>query len=181
MPQVVAAETSERDALLQFVDAQRAALRRALGGLTQEQASAHPTRSELDLIGLVKHVAEAESTWIRVILAGRPSLRPRDQTNWADSFHLVEGESIEGVLAFWDDVVAETAEVIGGLPDLDVSVALPDRRWFPKGERRTARWILLHLVAEIARHAGHADIIRESLDGATAFSLMPEDELRPAD
>ena len=73
---------------------------------------------------------------------------------------------------FCDAVVAETAEIIAALPDLDVEVPLPEAPWFPQGARRSARWILLHLVEELARHAGHADILRESVDGATAFALL---------
>jgi uncharacterized damage-inducible protein DinB len=172
MPAFVDAEKNERDALLQFVEAQRGALRRAVGGLTAEQASSRPTASELSVIGLVKHCAEVESNWIRHTLAGRPSLRPRDQTNWSDSFRLVDGEGVDDVLKFWDEVAAETTEIIEALPDLDVSVPLPDAPWFPKDTRRTARWILLHTIEETARHAGHADILRESIDGATAFGLL---------
>ncbi|MEZ0094949.1 DinB family protein [Streptacidiphilus sp. EB129] len=172
MPTLVAAETDERDALLQFLAAQRGALRRALGGLTREQATSRPTASELSVAGLVKHCAEVESNWIRVDLAGRPSLRPRDVTNWSDSHRLVEGEEIEAVLAFYDQVEAETAEIVAALPDLDATVPLPEAPWFPKDARRSGRWILMHLIEETARHAGHADIIRESIDGATAFALL---------
>ena len=172
MPVLVSAETDERAALLQFVEAQRGTLRRAVGGLTQEQASSRPTVSELSVVGVLKHCAEMESNWVRVILAGRPSLRQRDKSNWGDSFRLVDGETVDDVLAFCDAVVAETAEIIAALPDLDVEVPLPEAPWFPQGARRSARWILLHLVEELARHAGHADILRESVDGATAFALL---------
>jgi uncharacterized damage-inducible protein DinB len=181
MPTVVTKEKDERDALLSYVEAQRAAVRRAVGGLSREQLTARPTVSELTLGGLVKHLAEVESNWTRVILAGRESLRPRDASNWADSFRLADGEEIGDVLTFWDEVSAETAEVIGALPDLEVTVPLPDRPWFPKGAERSARWILLHLIEEIARHAGHADFLREATDGATAFQLLSPEQLRPND
>jgi hypothetical protein len=137
--------------------------------------------SELTLGGIPKHLAEVESNWTRVILAGREPLRERDQSTWADSFRLVEGEEIEEVLKFWDEVTAETTEIVNALPDLDVTVPLPDRPWNPKGARRSARWILLHLIEEIARHAGHADFLREATDGATAFSLLSPEQLRPND
>jgi uncharacterized damage-inducible protein DinB len=179
MPTLVAAETDERDALLGFVAAQRGALRRAVSGLTDEQAGSRPTVSELSVIGLVKHVAEMESNWIRVILAGRPSLQTRAEENWGDSFRLVDGETVESVLAFYDRVEAETAETVAALPDLGVTVPLPKAPWFPVGARRSARWIMMHLVEETARHAGHADILRESIDGATAFSLIPAEQLFP--
>jgi hypothetical protein len=174
MPTLVDAETDERDALLKFVEAQRGALRRALGGLTEDQASSRPTASELSVVGLVKHCAEAESNWIRGTLAGLPRLKPRDENNWADSFRLVDGESVDDVLKFYDAVAAETAEIVAALPDLAATVPLPDAPWFPPGSRRSGRWILLNLVQELGRHAGHADIIRESIDGATAFGLIRE-------
>jgi hypothetical protein len=172
MPVLVSAETDERAELLQFVEAQRGALRRAVGGLTEEQASSRSTASELSVVGLVKHCAEMESNWIRVILAGRPGLVQRDQSNWGDSFRLVDGETVDSVLAFYDTVAAETAEIVGALPDLQVEVPLPEAPWFPPNSVRSARWILLHLIEEVARHAGHADILRESVDGATAFALL---------
>ena len=181
MPTLVEAEINERDALLQFVEAQRGALRRAVGGLTEEQAAARPTVSSLSVAGLVKHCAEMESSWTRVNLAGRAPLVERGGANWGDSFRLVDGESVDDVLKFYDAVAAETAEIIDALPDLDGTVPLPTAPWFPAGARRSARWILLHLVQETARHAGHADILRESIDGATAFSLIPAATLRPND
>jgi hypothetical protein len=167
MPTLVAAETDERDALLGFVAAQRGALRRAVSGLTDEQAGSRPTVSELSVIGLVKHVAEM------------PSLQTRAEENWGDSVRLVDGETVESVLAFYDRVEAETAETVAALPDLGVTVPLPKAPWFPVGARRSARWIMMHLVEETARHAGHADILRESIDGATAFSLIPAEQLFP--
>ncbi|RAG83282.1 hypothetical protein DN069_23095 [Streptacidiphilus pinicola] len=181
MPTVVNPESDEREALLNFVEAQRAAVRRAVGGLTREQLTARPTVSELTLGGLVKHLAEVESSWTRVILAGREPLVERDMSTWGDSFRLVEGEEIADVLKFWDEVAAETAEIVGALPDLDGTVPLPDRPWFPKDSRRSARWIMLHLVEEFGRHAGHADFLREATDGATAFSLLSPEQLRPND
>jgi hypothetical protein len=181
MPTVVTEETDERDALLNFIEAQRAAVRRAVGGLTREQLTARPTVSELTLGGLVKHLAEVESNWTRVILAGREPLVERGPENWVDSFRLVEGEEIADCLKFWEEVAAETAEIVNGLPDLEVTVPLPDRPWNPKGARRSARWILLHLIEEIGRHAGHADFLREATDGATAFSLLGPAQLRPND
>jgi uncharacterized damage-inducible protein DinB len=69
---VVNAETDERGALLDFLDAQRGALRRAVRGLTDEQAAAHPSASAMSLGGLVKHVANCERNWIQGILMGRP-------------------------------------------------------------------------------------------------------------
>ncbi|MCX4748215.1 DinB family protein [Kitasatospora sp. NBC_01287] len=169
MTTVVRAENSERDAFLAFLAAQRAALRRAVHGLTDEQASAAPTASTLCLAGLVKHAVFCERTWIVGILMGRPVDRAGSPEQWAEQFRLLPGETLEQWLKAYADVEAETEEIINGLPDLEVDAALPKAPWFPENSRRTARWILLHLIAEVGRHCGHADIIRETLDGRTAF------------
>ncbi|MET9886024.1 DinB family protein [Streptomyces sp. NPDC006430] len=161
----------ERGALLSFVDAQRGALRRAVLGLTEEQAASRPSASELSLSGLLKHVAETELGWLRMAQQ-QPNERQRTQETWADSFRLVEGESIAGMLDFWDGVVEELEKFIRSVPSLDDTFPLPEAPWFPKEGRVSMRWLLLHLVEEHARHAGHADIVRESLDGKTAFELV---------
>ncbi|GAA2232054.1 MULTISPECIES: DinB family protein [Kitasatospora] len=171
MPILVRAESDERDGLLAFLDAQRGAIRRAAFGLTEEQAAATPSVSSLSVAGLVKHVARCERFWILGILMDdeRGKVTPDD---WADEHRLLDGETLAGWLKEYEAVAAETEEAIRSLPDLDVDAALPTAPWFPPGSRRTARWILMHLIEEVARHAGHADIIRESTDGRTAFELV---------
>ncbi|MFI8290681.1 DinB family protein [Streptomyces sp. ms191] len=166
-----AAPGDERGTLLNFVEAQRAAVRRSVLGLTEEQAAGRPSASELSLSGLVKHLAEMELNWLRMAQQ-RPNERQRTQETWGDSFRLVEGESIPDMLAFWDDVAKETEAFILAVPALDDTFPLPPAPWFPKDGAVSMRWLMLHLVEEIARHAGHADIIRESLDGRTSFELV---------
>jgi uncharacterized damage-inducible protein DinB len=171
----VPAETpgDERGMLLSFVEAQRGAIRRSLTGLTEEQAASRPSASELSLSGLLKHVAETELNWLRMAQQ-RPNEFVRTQETWAESFRLVGDETVAQMLEFWDGVVAETEKFIRSVPDLGDTFPLPEAPWFPAGERVSMRWLLAHLVEEIARHAGHADIIRESLDGRTAFELVAE-------
>ncbi|MFJ9680233.1 DinB family protein [Streptomyces sp. NPDC101194] len=171
----VPAETSgdERGALLSFVEAQRGAIRRSLIGLTEEQAASRPSASGLSLSGLLKHVAEGELNWLRMAQQ-RPSETSRTEETWADSFRLVGDETVEGMLEFWDGVVVEVEKFIRSVPSLDDTFPLPQAPWFPKEGRVSMRWLLLHLVEEHARHAGHADIVRESLDGRTAFELVAE-------
>ncbi|MFG3286028.1 DinB family protein [Streptomyces sp. NPDC048111] len=161
----------ERGALLNFVEAQRGGLRRTLIGLTDEQAASRPSASELTLSGLLKHVAECELNWLRMAQQ-RPNEKQRDESNWHESFQLVGDETVAGMLAFWDEVAAETEEFIRQVPSLDDTFPLPEAPWFPKEGRVSMRWFMIHLVEEIARHAGHADIVRESLDGRTAFELV---------
>ncbi|MET9420960.1 DinB family protein [Streptomyces sp. NPDC006540] len=165
------AHGDERGALLSFVEAQRGAIRRSVLGLTEEQAASRPSASELSLSGLVKHVAEMELNWLR-LAQQRPNERQRSEETWGDSFRLVGEETVPGVLAFWDSVAKETEEFIRSVPSMDDTFPLPPAPWFPKDARVSMRWLMMHLVEEIARHAGHADIIRESLDGKGAFDLV---------
>ncbi|MFE6835197.1 DinB family protein [Streptomyces sp. NPDC057705] len=158
----------ERGTLLAFVEAQRTAIRESLLGLGEEQAASRTTASELTLSGVLKHVAEVELGWLRMAQQA-PNERQRTQETWGEAFRLVEGESIASVLAFWDEVARETEAFVAGLPSLDDTFPLPPAPWFPKNGKVSMRWMLLHLVEEFARHAGHADIVRESLDGTRAM------------
>ncbi|MET9038828.1 DinB family protein [Streptomyces mirabilis] len=168
----VAAETpgDERGALLSFLEAERGGIRRALIGLTPEQATSRPSVSELSLAGLLKHVAETEQAWIARAKGESPAVE-RDESTWHECFALVGDETVESQLAYWEKVAAETEAFIRSVPSLDETFALPEAPWFPR-ERVSMRWVALHLIRETARHAGHADIVRESLDGATAFELV---------
>ncbi|AQT73668.1 MULTISPECIES: DinB family protein [Streptomyces] len=158
----------ERGTLLAFVEAQRAAVRETLRGLDEERAASRPSASELSLSGLLKHVAEVELNWLR-LAQQRPNERMRDEASYGDSFRLVEGESIPSVLAFWDGVRQETEAYVASVASLDETFPLPPAPWFPKDAKVSVRWMLLHLVEEFARHAGHADIVRESIDGTKAM------------
>lgn len=166
----VEAPGDERGALLAFLDAERGGIRRALIGLTDEQAATRPSASELSLSGLLKHVAEVEESWIARAKGVDPAVA-RTEANWDECFRLVEGETVESALTYWRQVADRTEEFIRSLPSLDATFALPDQPWFPK-EDVSMRWVLLRLITEMSRHAGHADIIRESLDGKTAFELV---------
>ncbi len=161
----------ERGALLNFLAEQRGGIRRAVLGLTDEQASSRPSASELSLAGLLKHVAEVEQYWVS-LAKGEPPAVLRDQSNWHECFLLVEGETVASQLDYWEKVAAETEAFIRSAPSLDDTFALPDMPWFPPEGRVSLRWLVLHLIRESARHAGHADIIRESLDGKSAFDLV---------
>lgn len=160
----------ERGALLSFLEAERGGIRRALIGLTPEQATSRPSASELSLAGLLKHVGETEQAWIARAKGEQPAVE-RDESTWHECFALVGDETVESQLAYWEKVAAETEAFIRSVPSLDETFALPEAPWFPR-ERVSMRWVALHLIRETARHAGHADIIRESLDGATAFELV---------
>ncbi|MFJ9963862.1 DinB family protein [Streptomyces avermitilis] len=165
----------ERGALLSFLDGERGGIRRALLGLTDEQAATRPSASDLSLSGLLKHVAEVEQSWIARARQEAPAVK-RDESNWHECFVLAGDETVASQLAYWEKVAAETEAFIRSVPSLDDTFPLPNDPWFPPDERVSMRWVALHLIRETARHAGHADIIRESLDGATAFELVAREQ-----
>jgi uncharacterized damage-inducible protein DinB len=181
MPGLAPPITDERAALLAFLGQQRDALRYAAHGLTDEQASTRSTVSELCLAGLLKHAALVEQAWITfVTTADTSAFVPQD--DWADGFRLVDGESLDDVVEFAAEQARITEKIVSDLDDL--GALLPPTvdlvPWIPGGVSWTPRWILLHLVEEMARHAGHADIIREAIDGATCWTLMAAAEGWPA-
>ncbi|MDN0198055.1 DinB family protein [Streptomyces sp. S.PNR 29] len=169
------AHGDERGALLSFIAEQRGGIRRSVLGLTDQQATSRPSASELSLAGLLKHVAEVEQGWIARAKGESPAVH-RDETNWHECFQLTGDETVESCLAYYEKVAAETEAFIRSVPSLDDTFALPDQPWFPPEGRVSMRWVCLHLIRETARHAGHADIIRESLDGATAFELVAKEQ-----
>jgi hypothetical protein len=161
--------TGVRADLLEALAAHRYFLRFTVRNLTDEQARMRPTASELTLGGLVKHVAHQERNWVRFILEGTEAMAtPTDAAGfekWAEEFRLLPGETLDGVLAEYEEIARRTDELVTTLPDLDASHPLPEAPWFRPGARRSARRVFLHIVAETSQHAGHADILRESLDG----------------
>jgi len=165
--------TTERADLLETLAKHRFFLRFPARDLTDEQARQRTTASELTIGGLIKHVTFVERGWARFVVegpAGLPSAEdPEALAAHADSFRLRADETLAGALAAYDEVAAATDELVRTLPDLDVSHPLPPAPWFAPGARWSARRVLLHVIAETAQHAGHADIVREALDGARSM------------
>jgi hypothetical protein len=162
----------ERNDLLDTLANHRTFLHRTVRGLTDEQARLRPTASELCLGGIIKHVALVEEGWARFIVEGPSVIGPADEAAYeahASGFHLLDGESLPLVLARYDDVAGRTDELVVAVPSLDASHPLPEAPWFEPGARWSARRVFMHIIAETAQHAGHADIIRESLDGAKSM------------
>jgi hypothetical protein len=165
--------SDERSDLIASLDRQRFFLTNTLRSVSDDDARRRTTVSELTLGGLIKHVARTEQQWINFIVEGASAMGavddPELMASWLAAFRLGEDETVEAVLANYAEVAAATNELIRGLPDLDASQPLPAAPWFEPGARWSARRVVLHLVAEIAQHAGHADIVRESLDGAKSM------------
>jgi Protein of unknown function (DUF664) len=171
--------TDERELLLAFIAQQRDGIRNAAFGLTDEQARLAPSTSSLSVGGLVKHAIDMEQGWIDMVLQ---RTREASVSNYEDNFRLGPDETLAEVLARYDDVAHATEAEIRAIDDLSQSVPVPKGvPWFPADvDAWSVRWVLLHLVEEIARHAGHADIVRESIDGATMYELMAAAEGWPA-
>jgi uncharacterized damage-inducible protein DinB len=160
----------EREGLLGYLAQQRHVLRVAAYGLTDEQARATPTCSALSVGGLIKHVASVERDWMDTVRQ-RPGTSALE---YEANFRLGPDETLAEVLAIYSDVATHTEAVVAGIADLGQPVPVPQGvPWFPADVAAwSVRWVLLHVIEETARHAGHADIVREALDGATAFPLM---------
>ena len=169
----------ERRDLLEALTMHRQLLRGTADGLTDEQARARPTASELTVGGIIKHVAATERMWAEFMVDGgaRSSGREIDWSNpdpamveaYRAGFHLLDSETLSGVLAEYAAIAAATDRLVLELADLDRSFPLPAAPWFPPGATRSVRRTIVHIIAETAQHAGHADIVRESIDGAKSM------------
>jgi uncharacterized damage-inducible protein DinB len=163
--------TGERADILDFLAKHRYFLRYTAQGLTDEQASTQSTVSALTVGGLIKHVTAVERRWAEFAQSGGGEDTPEETeftpeliAEWESQFRLTEGETLDGVLAEYEKVAAATDELVRTL-DLDTSYELPAAPWQPPGVFWSVRRVFLHITAETAQHAGHADIIRESIDG----------------
>jgi uncharacterized damage-inducible protein DinB len=166
--------TTERRDLLETLGKHRFFLRYTARDLTDEQAALRTTVSQLSIGGLIKHVTTVESGWADFIVEG-PSAMSSSSADWKSddaaeqwlsAFAMVPGETLAGLLENYETVARRTDSLVTQLASLDDSRPLPDAPWFEKVAHWSARRVLLHIIAETAQHAGHADIIRESLDGS---------------
>lgn len=180
MPALAPPVADERAALAAFLRQQQDAFRAVIHGLTDEQAGRAPTPSALAVGTLVKHVTGGQRAWLEQALAapGVPStVRGADRESaWTWS----PDDTVVGVLAAYDEVCRAVQDAVATL-DLDTLVPVPDAPWFPKDiPGWSVRWVWFHLIEELARHAGHADIVREAVDGATMYELVAAVEGWPA-
>jgi hypothetical protein len=152
---------TERAGLVEFLDMQREALIDKTQGLSDVEARLAPTARSLSLLSLIKHSAIWERRWFQVIVAGRsfPGEWPEVRSQAGDStFRLSDHDTVETVVADYREQIAASNEILSAL-DLDAPCAWPDMT------DQNLRWVALHMIEETARHAGHADIIRETIDG----------------
>lgn len=160
-------QAAERADLLDTLAKQRQLLRHTVEGLTDEHARLTPTVSELCLGGLITHVTRMEQRWADFIVDG-PEAMAMTESAYADhvaSFRLSPDDTLAAALRRYAEVASRTDDLVRSVPALDASQPLPEAPWFPPGARWTVRRVVMHIVAETAQHAGHADILRETIDG----------------
>ncbi|MFI0773485.1 DinB family protein [Streptomyces sp. NPDC021212] len=176
---------AERTDLLAALATARSALTHTTRGLSDEQAGEQPTVSALCLGGLIKHVASMEEGWMRFVVEGPSAMRydlPEGVT-WADimagtasefpqwmidhqsEFRMPPGETLAGIVERYEQIAARSEDVIASVPDLSAAHPLPEVPWHEPGAVYSVRRVLMHIIAETTQHAGHADILRETLDG----------------
>ena len=179
MPALAPPVTDERSALRGYLAFHQSAYFAVAYGLTDEQARLRPTVSELSIGGLVKHATGMQHSWMTRIAAA-PELPPRDtrpfeqiSKDFADQHVMRPDETLTGLLSAFAAQNTKSLQLVD-TADLDAVVPVPhDIPWFPKNlEAWSVRWVILHVINELARHSGHADIIRESIDGATMYELL---------
>ena len=163
----------ESDALAAFLAQQQDAFRALLFGLSPAQAASAPSASSLSLGGLVRHATSVQRSWLASAEAAPGSPAPAGGVDdYLDGFRFDADSSLDDLLEEFDEVGAAVLDAVRRL-DLDTPVPVPDAPWFPKDvDAWSVRWVWWHLMEELARHAGHGDIIRETLDGATMYSLV---------
>ncbi|TQF65601.1 DinB family protein [Rhodococcus spelaei] len=164
--------TDERDLLLGVLARQRAALRGALSGLTEEQARSVPSASSMSLAALLKHVVRGEEQALALLTGDPGDADPDPVAGWLSGWQVSGDETVATLLARQHAVAERMAAQIRVESDLTRQPVIPAAvaQWFDEGVH-DVRWVLLHQIEEQARHAGHADVIRESIDGAQAAQL----------
>ncbi len=160
----------EKTDILRMLADQRKNFSITVRGVTDEQARARTTVSELTLGGLLNHVISNERHWIEVI-AAMDETAEFDMSRMVTEYALAPGQNVAGLLEQYKLVAAATEAAVADM-DLDAQVPLPTAPWAPERTWQSARYTLLHILRECAQHAGHADIIRESLDGGNTTMTM---------
>jgi uncharacterized damage-inducible protein DinB len=160
----------EASTLLGFLDFQRATLAWKCAGLDSAGLRATVGRSSMTLGGMLKHLAYVEDQWFSRSLHGREPQPPWDTVDWkADrdwDWNSAATDTPEQLRALWQDAVTRSRSLVAEALD-DGGLDRLARRTWPDGRAPSLRWILVHMVEEYARHNGHADLLRESVDGQT--------------
>jgi uncharacterized damage-inducible protein DinB len=168
-------DDTERREFTGALDKHRRLLVRTLRGISDEQARLRPTVSALCLGGVIKHVTTMEESWSNFITGGTTAMggagadAATTASRFSATFEMTDDETVAVLLERYRERARATDELIMTLPSLGISHPLPDAPWFERGASWSARRVLVHVIAETAQHAGHADIIRETIDGAKSM------------
>ncbi len=179
MPTLAPPVRDERNALRDFLAYQQSAFVAVAYGLTDEQARSTPTVSTLSIGGLIKHITGVQRGWMARVTAAPhepPAYdRPFEEraAEYQDEYVMRPDETLAQLLDALTSLNAASLRLVE-TADLDAAVPVPrDAPWFPSDvDAWSVRWVFEHLISELARHAGHADIIRETIDGATMYELV---------
>ena len=156
---------TERESLDHFLEWQRETLLWKCAGLTGEQLASRPLpTTELSLAGLIRHMAAVERWWFRIHFLGQKSLEILYETeeDRDSDFHAADADSAEADYAIYLEEVDQVRRAVAGH-------GLDEMFESRRGRMLTLRWVCLHMIQEYARHAGHADLLREAIDGATGY------------
>ncbi len=156
-------DASEAEMLAAFLEYHRETLLWKVSGLAGEQLRRRVVPSGTTLLGVVKHLAYVEAWWFQDIFAGREVGYPWTDEHPDADWRMEPEESSEDVLALYRGECDRSREILAATSSLDEAVTHPGRQELTMNRR----WILVHMLEETARHVGHADILREQLDGAT--------------
>ena len=186
MPGQPAPAGDERQTLVNFLAFQQDAFAAVAHGLTDEQARSTPSVSAQSVGGLIKHVTAVQAGWVERAVAAPdfppPDTRPMAEimAEYADQHVMRDDEKLGDLLAALREQNAKTLQAFAEL-DLDALVPVPHEvPWFPSDiDHWSVRWVGMHIIEELSRHAGHADIIRESIDRATMYELLAAEEEWP--
>ena len=155
----------EKQLLTSFLQQQRSAIAAICEGLLDEDLRRRLVPSETTILGMVKHLAFVERWWFQDVFEGRPCEYPFREGDWDADFRIEPEESTNEILDLYRVECAVSDEIIAAYELTEISKNHSQR------PPCTLRWTILHVAFDIARHAGHADIIREQLDGATALGI----------
>ena len=156
----------ERETLRSFLQQNRSIVLWKLEGVTQQAATTSPVGSGTTLLGIVKHLAWVERWWFTDFIGGRPPDYPWSEADPDADFRIEPTDTVESIRELYTAAVGDANAVIDGAASLDVTGGSP-------GRERSLRWVLVHMIEETARHAGHMDIVRETVDGTVGH--MPDD------
>ena len=151
---------TERELLNEYLEWYRSAILRKIEGASDETVRARIVPSQTTLLGIVKHLAWIEIWWFQMVFAGRQVDLPTSDEDPDGDWRIEPRETAEQIIAFYREACAESRAIVAGTEDLDAESVRA-------GKKYNLRRILIHMIEETARHTGHADILRELIDGQT--------------